>query len=571
MSVIRLIITTLALFAFAVPSAAYTPTERSAIAEELINYFRLNYAPMEYKIARGIDVHAANVRLREHAQSATSDLDLYDAMMRYAATFQDAHVSMWLPSSFVSFLDIDLHFDGERVTVRHIGEDVDNPKQRPLPGDIVTAIDGVPVLEVIRELAAYRDFGHEAATMEYAAVYLSNRSQRQFPYVPRGETTWSFERAVNGAPFEVTWTWQEYGHPLVDTTLPMTSSAKAVMQQLLTPPVQQSRAHHQSVLAELRMHRAQFASRGPRSYDVFFGVPLFAEGEDFVLRSDTPLRSGVFVRGGRRIGYLQIPHWMYDDWDAWLKFMEQELRYFEASTDALLIDHANNSGGMLCPAEQFLSMFIDAPTSEMGMQMRATRGWLTIYENALESYLADNPDEETLAIVRNIVQQLRSALMAGRTLTDAVYPCRYDGVIEPWSDDGTKVFSKPVLITVNRMACSMGDIFPIMMQDIGMPLFGERSMGCGGGVLGTSSMGMSEVELYATVSLIRRVKPTRGPDGEMTDYVENVGAIPDISYEVTSADYADDFVQFREAALDALSAMIGDAEQSHNEVKNENR
>ena len=109
-------------------------------------------------------------------------------------------------------------------------------------------------------------------------------------------------------------------------------------------------------------------------------------------------------------------------------------------------------------------------------------------------------------------------------------------------------FYKPVLILINEFDFSGGDVFPAIMRDAGRAkLFGHRTSGAGGNVAEYGPLTNSYFKFNLTESLIIR------PNGE---FLENLGVQPDIPYQVTTADFMNDYADYVEAFTSAALELV---------------
>ena len=111
-------------------------------------------------------------------------------------------------------------------------------------------------------------------------------------------------------------------------------------------------------------------------------------------------------------------------------------------------------------------------------------------------------------------------------------------------------YSKPVLVLINEMSGSGGDLFPAMIKDLGRArLFGKRTMGAGGHAWDDPHLNLknSAIEINLTRSLIYR------PNGHL---IENSGVEPDIDYDITIEDFVSGFKEYFKAAEVSLLQML---------------
>lgn len=202
------------------------------------------------------------------------------------------------------------------------------------------------------------------------------------------------------------------------------------------------------------------------------------------------------------------------------------------------------------------SFFTNTPQQGMLFQLRPTRAWLNQYE---KEYLSEKNDWNKRIIKREI-NAIRKALESGQELTDPVaLGMDPQGTLRPVKTESGKTvtYTKPVLLLINGQSCSGGDAFPAIMQDMGVAtLFGERTIGCGGSVRDQDVLNYSDLTVRFTHSMMVRAKPVTLPDGTQTNYIENVGVIPDIPYEFSEKDFYNDYENYRQAVEKAVLDLI---------------
>jgi C-terminal processing protease CtpA/Prc len=85
------------------------------------------------------------------------------------------------------------------------------------------------------------------------------------------------------------------------------------------------------------------------------------------------------------------------------------------------------------------------------------------------------------------------------------------------------------MVLTDEFSASGGDAFPAIIQDNGRgPLFGMRTMGAGGSVVGFPATAYTESISRVTASLIHRGRLIHTSDFPPAPYIENIGVRPDI-------------------------------------------
>jgi C-terminal processing protease CtpA/Prc len=109
-------------------------------------------------------------------------------------------------------------------------------------------------------------------------------------------------------------------------------------------------------------------------------------------------------------------------------------------------------------------------------------------------------------------------------------------------------YTKPVLMLIDEMSGSGGDLFPALMQGYGRAkLLGTQTAGLGGHVESLPPLHFSQMYIQITKSLFYR------PDGVP---VENNGASPDYPYTPTTFDFLNEYKEYQSHYLNVLGEMI---------------
>src|SRR5690606_5115923 len=141
---------------------------------------------------------------------------------------------------------------------------------------------------------------------------------------------------------------------------------------------------------------------------------------------------------------------------------------FEAETVGLIIDQDYNCGGSILYVHKLLSLFLREPFSPAEMEFRASQTQI----DGLSRHLAKfPPSTEGYAKLLRIIDEIRKAKEAGEFSTPKL---PVPGIMEVnLSLPGDKKiepnpigYTKPILLLINEMSGSGGDLFPAMMKDL---------------------------------------------------------------------------------------------------------
>jgi len=85
------------------------------------------------------------------------------------------------------------------------------------------------------------------------------------------------------------------------------------------------------------------------------------------------------------------------------------------------------------------------------------------------------------------------------------------------------------MVLIDEFSASGGDMFPAIIQDNHRgPIFGMRSMGAGGSVVGFNGTAFTESFFRVTVSLMNRGNVVQTTEFPPAPFIENIGVRPDI-------------------------------------------
>ena len=101
-------------------------------------------------------------------------------------------------------------------------------------------------------------------------------------------------------------------------------------------------------------------------------------------------------------------------------------------------------------------------------------------------------------------------------------------------------------------------MFPALLQDNHRAtLFGMRTMGAGGSVVGFNATAYTESFFRITVSLMNRGRLVQAPGFPLAPYVENIGVQPDIVQDyMTRANLVSAGTPFRQAFTNAIVNIV---------------
>ena len=538
--------------------AQLTPDQRESDFRNMAASLAKFYAPLGWKMqALGVDALSISGYLRR-AREASSDLHFHEICAEYIASLQDGHTSYSLPSTFAADLGIRVDLYEGKPLLYQVSATRYPVAQFPalIRGAELVSIDGEPAMTLIERLARQQAWGFPRGQMRYAALGVGARRQSQYARtVDLPDESVVVVRSVDGVETSYMLKWLKSGEPFRQVGLPLTPrrpqrSAPAGLPDL---SVQVSL---QPDSAKVDFLRDAFA--GPEWTVAGFGArnPYFDLPAGFVLRrgrlASDNFYSGTYLANGLRIGYLRIPNFGPASTNAALAEMDQEIAFFQANTDGLVVDVSRNNGGSANLALDYMRRFMDKPFFYPAFSLAVRQDRLNNYANIADVLGQIGAQRWVVDRWNYATQAMRDAAQAGSgALTGPVPIIVPTGVSlldwGPLLDDNfplmdgsgaSLAYRKPMIVLADDFSVSGGDLFPSLFQDNDRaPVVGYRTGGLGATVLSISSaMPYSEGRFNYSEGLMIRKRAIATPEYPTAPLIENIGVRPNVEADFQTRD-----------------------------------
>ena len=540
----------------AVPHAqeAMSLNQRDADLEALASMYAKNYGPYEWKRdVLGFDLMRLTTWLQRVHHS--DDLDFQEALIEYVASLNDAHDLIAFPTTYFISLPMSVDIYDGKVLIDAINRALLPLAQFPFGiGDEIVSFDGQPVQQAIQALRKYSIAANPTSTDRTAAGRLVARSQQIVPHSPDVSDTAAVgvRMASNGDTRVYTIPWSKSGIPIVSQgPLPSprrgngrmvfstdsqgfevaggAAGGAAIFQFADLPKDDTLPAY----MEPLRPLLNASVSRDYYSVLNFGGrLPIYAPPPGFVLRpvpTGIPafLYSGTYMAGGKRIGLLRIPSMSPPSTALILQHLDQEIAFFNANTDALVVDVMRNPGGLINFVEAVSQRFMTAPFNIIGFEIRATGAWLFSFASQLNAARQTRPPNDPILL--NLQHNFEEVLAAYNENRGRSGPVSLNPTGSLTLDPAPVRYTKPMIVLTDEFSASAADMFPAIIQDNGRaPIVGMRTMGAGGSVVSFNCTSYTESICRITVSLMNRGRLIQTPEYPAAPYIENIGVRPDI-------------------------------------------
>jgi hypothetical protein len=558
---------------------AITKQQRDADLVQLASMYAKNYGPYEWKRdVLGFDL----LRVTEWLQRIhhSDDLDFQEALIEYVASLNDAHDLVAFPTTFSVSLGMTLDIYDGKVLIDSINRTLLPEAQFPFGiGDEIVTFDGRPVQEVIESFRKYAVSANPRSTDRIAASRLVSRSQQIMPHIPDVGDTASIgiRRASTGALESYTIPWRKNGIPILAQG-PVPSPLRGFGRLSLSTDGQgfepaagaaETAALFQpgdlpnddTLPSYMEPLRALLNASVSKDYFSVLGfgsrIPIYGLPPGFQIRPVPPgvpafLLSGTYVSNNVRIGLLRIPSMSPPSTAAVLTHLDQEIAFFNANTDALIIDVMRNPGGLVSFVEAISQRFMTAPFRLIGFEIRSTGAWLFSFASQLNVARLTRPPGDPILV--NLENNFAEVLKAYNENRGRTAPVSLNSTGSLTLSPSAVTYTKPLMVLTDEFSASGGDMFPAIIQDNGRgPIFGMRTMGAGGSVVAYDCTSYTESICRITVSLMNRGRLIQTPDFPPAPYIENIGVRPDIVADyMTRANLMNGGASFVQAFTEAI-------------------
>ena len=592
---LRLAVLFLGLAASAV-HAQETLTQQQRISDltQLASQYAKNYGPYEWKRdVQGFDLLRLTPWLQRIRHS--DDLDFQEALIEYVASLNDAHDTIAFPTTFSASLPMSVDIYDGKVLIDAINRTLLPIAQFPFGiGDELVSIDGTPAQQQIQAFRKYAISANQRSTDRIAAARLVSRSQQIMPHLPDlGPAAQVVVRlAATGVAGSYTIPWIKNGIPILsqgpvpspvrgngrlslptdgqDITAGLPGAAAATAGVF---KVADAGPSDDTLPAYMDPIRPLLNVSVPKDYYTVlnFGsrFPIFGPPPGFVdlnapcptciVRPGEPLffLFGTFTTpSGVRIGFARIPSMSPPSSAIALAQFDRAMAVFGPATDALVVDVMRNPGGSVSFVEAIAQRLIPTPFNIIGFEIRATGAWLFSFAAQLTN--ARNNPATPPAVLANLEANFNEVLRAYNENRGRSEPVSLNSTGSLQLQPVAGAYTKPLLVLTDEFSASGGDMLPAILQSNHRgPIFGWRTMGAGGSVVGFSGPSFTESFFRITVSLMNRGHVVTTPDFPPAPYIENIGVRPDIPVDyMTRTNLMTAGAPFVQAFIQAVEKLV---------------
>ena len=482
--------------------------------------------------------------------------DSKDVFKDFIFAMRDYHTSITFTGSEQASLPFTLQVSGDRYFIMFIDRAKLSKASFPYEvGDELVTMDGRPTKDVAAEIQAQFTQNVPSTDKMLAAMRVTARAASRGVKVPQGPVVLGIKRNGQSAvtSYQTLWSYvPERIRPRGDLLSRSGSNSLAA-----NPSAQNAFMAIDVADTKVKMSTDNpFDIGGKTTFTPALGTKIWTAP------ADSTFDAYMYKTADRRIvGYVRIPQYEVDG-DQYVKAVADFaliINQFQSSTDAMVIDQVNNPGGSVAYLYALTSMLTDHPIKTPRHHIKLTQTTVQDALDEINKLQNVKNDDDAVKVMTDEVKDgfpvtFQRALFAlnfdkfivdewnaGRTLTNATWIEGVDQV----NPSSVAQYTKPILILTNGLDFSGGDFFPTTMQDNGRAvIMGTRTAGAGGFIVPVTLPNNLGIKSFvATGSIAERL------DGNP---IENLGVTPDVPYNLTPADYQNNFADY----VNAINAQI---------------
>jgi hypothetical protein len=526
--------------------------------------YRAEYAPAAWKKKfTGYDLDA-EFNKAVAAVQAKPYLTLQDArtiLKNFIYSMKDYHTSISFVATEAAALPFSVKSAGDRLFIVYIDRAKLSESAFPFHvGDELMTFGGKPAAQALAEVQAEIPENVPATDKAIAEANLTKRRAARGLNVPKGPITLGIKAKGFDSVSEFQLLWDYTAERVTPRTLLTSSSdlrdADTGAKGLKQAPSSLFHPRMSVQLMDAPSLDNPFDLGGRKAFTPALGTKVWESAEtDF-------FHAYIYKSEDRRlVGYIRIASYEAPDFTKALAEFAKVMELFQATTDSMVIDQANNPGGSVFYLYSLASMLTDQPLRTPLHRMAVNQADVSDALDYIPLLQGVKNDEDAKKVIKtddldgypatyefarfqlNYAQFIVAEWTAGRKLTQPYWIGGVDHI-----NPAATHYSKPVLLLTNHLDFSGGDFFPTILQDNKrVTILGSRTAGAGGYVNDVKVPNNIGINAFrCTESIAERVNGNP---------IENLGVKPDLEYELTDADYTQNFAPYVKAIQGAVASI----------------
>lgn len=444
------------------------------LAQTLIQTIEYNYGPKGLKRTTvGLDWESAKQKFLNEAGKARSEKELLFKISNFLFSFNDAHVSIQLPSSLKWTIPMQVSYamDSNSYVLNFI--DLQAAKSNLVAGELpplgaeLISINGKTPDEFRKANPALNATGNELTNKSmFGSKIFKLSEQSGISLSERENKGWNFEFQWKNADGQLvrkvtTLKYSLTGGGIIDIDTVLPATTPGVFDQLAkmlkdaTPapaPAPDKTTQEREALIKDVHNLFQTAIAFDKAdtlvpptaapgkqlgtkYDIGQTKPLFKLPADFKplelppemagLFDPTQIFAGTFTKNGKRVALLRIPTYSITQVATAPLVIDYLIRRLEMSSDYMILDQMNNPGGAVVYSDFWIKAFVGKydKSKHLHFRVKPTSKFLTQFRDLLLKFDTDSlllPDKIRLPLLQEIRDQfeiVHAAYMAREPLS----------------------------------------------------------------------------------------------------------------------------------------------------------
>lgn len=515
---------------------------------ELVRTVRNFYGPLQFKEKRfQFSFDEKVLEFEQRVIASQNDSELFSVFAEFISLFQDGHVGITFALNDSGFNTYDIPLvitpvEG-RVLISKVGDELKGTSMAE-PGDEVILVDGLLPMSYLPSILKYQVLA-TAESNEHYIHFLFNRPFFMKDLLPTKPTTTVRFQKRSGAQWteELIWRPKKVVNEVSDFVSPLNEVSRILYAKNLDP----LREGSKNSVADWGSSSPFFATPNVAAFTNWIRVEAsenYRKKYGLTHEERPDIFAAIYDYGGKKI--LLVRNYTYSHGDfsneVYMKGYRAVLDQWQSVADVLVLDQTHNGGGSYC--EDFARLFLQRQGAGFVQALNADRKWIWELNNGWMGHVMKNngssATSEAFLVSQLISQVVEKVYDEGRERLTPPLPII--GGKKRILPDDQFVWTKPMLVLIDELAGSCGDVFPMLMQANQVaPLFGAKTMGLGG-----------SVEIFGLSNSRSQLRLTRGlftfhRESEIytaEDWIENNAVIPDIPYRHTVKDFRNGFVNY---------------------------
>lgn len=535
--------------------------EREQDFEQLLSLFKTYYAPYDYKEKLlNINIEKEHAKLKSLAVTAKIDDEFLGYAQQFTALLKDGHVTLRAPISNTGNRSYSIPIWSvpveDKVLVEYVATDFTKEYNIEI-GDEIVEVDDKPVWSYLPKILKYGSFATpESEKHGINSVFFRASSMTEL--IPSATSVSVKITKKDGTVVhkKIPWQIKKYNQELASVKLNVTTSdypAKRFDRFDLMKKEMFSNSKGELYSGEAT---PMYLSNKTKNLYNFIDVKpskTSLQKVNYTKDQQPEVFSVIYKYLGKVILLVRLHTYTANDNftdEDYVKYYKALLIEYQDLADILVLDQTHNSGGTFC--NQIYDLISKPGDVQSVYALNADRQYLTKLLNTTPNYYNSN------SLPLKAKSTMEMGLIVERAYDNKLRlsePIPYYTDNQPLANYENSVWNKPLLVLIDEVAGSCGDEFPMLVKaNKRAPLFGQPTMGLGGGVAEVANLNHSQISVRLTRSLF--MPYNKDGNNVFNDAIENRGVEPDIKYKHTVIDFRNDFVSYIKTFSDAAIKEI---------------